>query len=172
MERSLDSVVITIIRVAGQSKDRTTLTDESHTSSDPQFGLGTDIVEIRRFRELDRDAPFFSRVFTRDELCYCWKYADSAPHFAATFAGKEAVLKAMNSSSQLAITAIEILRNYDGAPYVVVENNPEIEVLVSLAHSEDYAVAVALVIPESQSSNVEMFRKLLNETIQDILPGQ
>ena len=161
-----------IIRVTGHSKDRTALTDESHTSSDPQFGIGTDIVEIRRFRELDRDAPFFTRVFTRDELCYCWKYADHAPHFATTFAGKEAVLKAMNSHRQLTLTAIEILRNYDGAPYVIVEDDQEIEVLVSLAHSENYAVAIALVIPELQFNNVEMFRKLLNETIHDILPGQ
>ena len=148
------------------------MTDESLISSDKQFGLGTDVVEIRRFRELDQDAPFFSRVFTCDELVYCRAYTDSAPHFAATFAGKEAVIKAMNSHKQLSVSEIEILRNVDGSPVVHLEENTEVEVLVSLAHSEHYAVAVALVIPKSQSSNVEMFRKLLNETIHDILPRQ
>lgn len=148
------------------------MTDDSQTPVDTQFGLGTDIVEIRRFRELDQDSPFFSRVFTPDELVYCRKYVDNAPHFAVTFAGKEAVLKAMNSRKQLAVSEIEILRDLDGAPYVSLEENTEVEVLVSLAHSEQYAVAVALVIPKSQSSNVEMFRKLLNETIHDIIPGQ
>jgi len=172
MERSLDSLVITIIRVAGQSKDRTTLTDESPTLSGEQFGLGTDIVEIRRFRELENDAPFFSRVFTQDELTYCQSYPDPAPHLAATFAGKEAVVKAMNSQKQLSVSRIEVLRNDNGSPYVRIEAQTEIEVLVSLAHSEQNAVAVALVIPKSQSNNVEIFRKLLNETIQDILPGQ
>ncbi|TFG33114.1 holo-[acyl-carrier-protein] synthase [Candidatus Thorarchaeota archaeon] len=148
------------------------MTDESQTSVDLQFGLGTDIVEIQRFRALDRDAPFFSRVFTHDELTYCRKHTDASPHFAATFAGKESVLKAMNSRRQLSISEIEILRDSDGAPYVCVEENTDVEVLVSLAHSEHYAVAVAIVIPKSQSSNVEMFRKLLNETIHDIIPGQ
>jgi holo-[acyl-carrier protein] synthase len=147
------------------------LTDESLTSSDMLFGLGADIVEIRRFRELDREAPFFSRVFTQGELVYCRKYVDTAPHFAATFAGKEAVVKAMNSRRKLTVSEIEILHNLDGAPYVGIDENTDVEVLVSLSHSEEYAVAVALVLPKSQSSNVEMFRKLLNETIPDILPG-
>jgi len=148
------------------------LTDESLTSSDMLFGLGADIVEIRRFRELDREAPFFSRVFTQGELVYCRKYVDAAPHFAATFAGKEAVVKAMNSHRQLSVSEIEILRNLDDSPYISLKENTDVEVLVSLAHSEDYAVAVALVIHKSHSINVEMFRKLLNETIHDILPRQ
>lgn len=148
------------------------MTDESQISVDKQFGLGTDIVEIGRFREIDPDAPFFSRVFTRDELAYCRTYADNAPHFAASFAGKEAVLKAMNSHMHLSVSEIEILRTSDGSPLVHLEENTEVEVLVSLAHSEHYAVAVALVIPKSQSENVEMFRKLLNETIHELLPEQ
>lgn len=148
------------------------MTDESLISSNKLIGLGTDIVEVQRFRDLDLSAPFFSRVFTQDELVYCRQYVDYAPHFAATFAGKEAVVKAMNSHRQLSISEIEILRNSDGSPYVNNEENTEVEVLLSLAHSEQYAVAVALVIPKSHSSNVEMFRKLLNETINDILPEQ
>jgi len=172
MERSLDSLVITIIRVAGQSKDRTTLTDESPTLSGEQFGLGTDIVEIRRFRELENDAPFFSSVFTQDELTYCQSYPDPAPHLAATYAGKEAVVKALNSQKQISVRRIEVLRNEDGSPYIRIEAQTEIEVLVSLAHSKQNAVAVALVIPKSHFNNVEIFRKLVNETIQEILPGQ
>ncbi len=172
MERSLHSLVITIIRVTRQSKDRTTLTDESSILLGDQFGLGTDIVEIRRFRELANDAPFFSRVFTQDELTYCQSYPDAAPHLAATYAGKEAVVKAINSQKQLSLRRIEILRNKDGSPYVRMEAQTEIEVLVSLAHSEQNAVAVALVVPKSHSTNLEIFRKLLNETIQEIVPGQ
>ena len=168
----MDSLVITIIRVTGLSKDRTTLTDESPNIAGEQFGLGTDIVEIRRFRELKSDAPFLSRVFTQDELTYCHSYPNPAPHLAATYAGKEAVVKAMNSQKQISVRGIEVLRNEDGSPYVRIEENTEIEVLVSLAHSEQNAVAVALVIPKSHSNNVEIFRKLLNETIQEILPGQ
>ncbi len=172
MERSLDSLVIMIIRVTRQSKYRTTLTDESPTLSGAQFGLGTDIVEIRRFRELERDAPFLSRVFTQDELTYCRSYPNPAPHLAATYAGKEAVVKAMNFQKQISVRGIEILRNKDGSPYVRIEEQTKIQVLVSLAHSEQNAVAVALVIPKSHSNNVEIFRKLLNETIQEILPRQ
>lgn len=168
----MDSLVITIIRVTGLSKDRITLTDESPTLSGAQYGLGTDIVKIRRFRELEKDAPFFSRVFTKDELTYCQSYPNPAPHLAATYAGKEAVVKAMNSQKQISVSGIEVLRNEDGSPYVQIEGQTEIEVLVSLAHSEQYAVAVALVISKLHSNTIEIFRKLLNETIQEILPGQ
>ena len=146
--------------------------NESQDAGTPNFGLGTDIVEIRRFRELDWDAPFFARVFTRDELVYCRKFVDNAPHFAATFAGKEAIVKAMNQHRKLSVSDIEILRDFDGSPYVLVENLHDIEILVSLSHSEKYAVAVALVIPKVQLENVELFRKLLNETTQTILPRQ
>lgn len=145
------------------------MTDESSISTEEQFGIGTDIVEIQRFRNLDRDAPFYSRVFSRDELCYCRKYVDSAPHFATTFAGKEAVVKAMNSQKQLTVAGIEILRNLDGSPYVILEGT-EHEVIVSLAHSDMYAVAVAMVLPNSQIDNVDKFRKLLNENVQELIP--
>jgi holo-[acyl-carrier protein] synthase len=148
------------------------LKKESHDSTDPIFGLGTDIVEIQRFRDLDWDAPFFARVFTRDELVFCRKFVDNAPHFAATFAGKEAIVKAMNRHRTLSVSEVEILRDLDGSPNVLVEDLHEVEILVSLSHSEKYAVAVALVIPKAQLENVELFRKLLNETTQTILPRQ
>jgi holo-[acyl-carrier protein] synthase len=160
-----------IIRVASQFKDRITLTDESPTLLGTRFGLGIDIVEIRRFRELDVDASFFSRTFTRDELTYCYSYSDPAPHLAVTFAGKEAVVKAMSNLRQLPIARVEILRNESKAPYVRIEEKIATEVLVSLSHSEQNAVAVALVIPKSHSNNVKLFRKLLNENIQELLPG-
>jgi len=144
------------------------LIDESQN----KFGLGTDIVEIQRFRELDRDAPFFARVFSHDELDYCRKYVDSAPHFAATFAGKEAIVKAMSSIRPLTVSEIEILRDDDGVPTVQLEDFEDIEILVSLAHSNEHAVAVALVVPKAQLENAELFRKLLNKTTENILPGK
>jgi holo-[acyl-carrier protein] synthase len=144
------------------------LTDESSIFTENQFGIGTDIVEIQRFRNLDSDASFFSRVFSEEELSYCREYPDSAPHFASTFAGKEAVVKAMNSQIQLTVGEIEILRNLDGSPYVVLDS--DFEVLVSLAHSDTYAVAIAMLIPKAQIENLEQFRKLLNENTQELLP--
>ena len=35
------------------------MTDESLSSSEKLFGLGADIVEIQRYRDLDPEAPFF-----------------------------------------------------------------------------------------------------------------
>ena len=61
------------------------------------IGIGVDIVEIKRFsgvmeRQKER---FLLRLFTPDEQQYCKGYRDPVPHFAARFAAKEAVYKAL-----------------------------------------------------------------------------
>ena len=60
-------------------------------------GIGIDIVEVERFREIatDRTHRFLTNNFTAEELEYCFSFTDAATHLAGTFAAKEAAFKAL-----------------------------------------------------------------------------
>jgi holo-[acyl-carrier protein] synthase len=58
--------------------------------------VGTDLIEIDRIRRsLDRYPGFRERCFTEAERAYCDSRPNPAQHYAARFAGKEAVGKAL-----------------------------------------------------------------------------
>ena len=58
--------------------------------------VGLDLIEIERIRAaLDRYPRFRERCFTEAERAYCDSRANPAQHYAARFAGKEAVGKAL-----------------------------------------------------------------------------
>ena len=61
-----------------------------------KFGAGTDIETIDRFRKFkNRNDSFLKKVFTSEELKYCFSHQDAAPHLAVRFSGKEAMIKAL-----------------------------------------------------------------------------
>jgi holo-[acyl-carrier protein] synthase len=58
--------------------------------------IGVDLIEIARVRRaLDRYPNFRERCFTAEEQRYCDSRPNPAQHYAARFAGKEAVGKAI-----------------------------------------------------------------------------
>ena len=58
--------------------------------------VGLDVIEIGRISgALDRYAAFRERCFTEAERAYCESRPNPAQHYAARFAGKEAVGKAL-----------------------------------------------------------------------------
>jgi holo-[acyl-carrier protein] synthase len=58
--------------------------------------VGTDLIEIGRVRRtLERHPAFRDRCFTDAERSYCESRPNPAQHYAARFAGKEAVGKAL-----------------------------------------------------------------------------
>ena len=120
------------------------------------LGIGTDIESIDRFREMKlSDNPFLNKAFTKNELDYCLSKENPAPHLAARYAGKEAVIKALNGAgkSNAGCEGIEILNNPDGTPIVRLhDNNPnKLKVLISLSHCEDKALAFAVVMQVSDN---------------------
>ncbi|NWF96067.1 MAG: holo-ACP synthase [Candidatus Thorarchaeota archaeon] len=110
------------------------------------FSIGTDIVNVQRIREIAPDSRFFRRVFCDEERSYCSQYGDPAPHLAGLFAAKEAVLKALGSPKGLSLHNIEITHEMDGAPEVRPRLLAGREVTVSISHTCDWAVAVALAV--------------------------
>ena len=60
---------------------------------------GIDIEDISRFegKTLETDLKFLSRIFTQNELNYCFSFGNPAPHLAARYCAKEATVKALSN---------------------------------------------------------------------------
>ncbi|MFQ5652169.1 MAG: holo-ACP synthase [bacterium] len=116
------------------------------------WGIGTDIERIDRFRNQHRidSKSFLNKIFTPGELDYCFSRESAAPHLAARFSGKEAVIKAITSLKSLKVfyTDIEISNNELGVPIVKLKSDKvsNLAVKLSLSHSEDTVVAFAIVM--------------------------
>ncbi len=114
--------------------------------------IGVDIIDISRFAKLDqkKDKLFLSRIFTPSEIRYCFSKAKPAQHLAARFAGKEAVVKALKG---LEITTyykqVEIASGKSGIPKARLKDkkhSSKVEIVLSLSHSTDQAVAFAIAL--------------------------
>lgn len=120
------------------------------------LGVGTDIENVDRFRKLDRNknSNFLNRVFTKKEMDYSFSKAKPYQHLAARYAGKEAVVKALSSIGKRNIDYkdIEILNSENGIPKVNLNYNGSLKVYISLSHSNDRALAFA-VITQNQNEH-------------------
>ncbi len=110
--------------------------------------MGADIADVRRFRKLPygRNKSFYSKVFTDAEIRHCLAKQDPYPHFAARFAAKEAVAKAMNFSVYKAKN-VEIVNDKTGKPEAKIKDRKsktKNKLMVSLSHTKDQAIAIAL----------------------------
>ena len=116
--------------------------------------VGIDCVDIARFDEgALSNRKFLERIFTKDEIQYCEERAKHSQHFAARFAGKEAIVKALsNYDIKIPANQIEILNNHKGVPFVRILNEKckDFEIKISLSHSNKIAMAVAIVYENSE----------------------
>lgn len=69
---------------------------------------------------IKRSELFVSKLFTLAEIAYCRTKADPAPSFAARFAAKEAVMKALGTGwdGKVNWLDIEVLSDDAGRPYL------------------------------------------------------
>lgn len=115
--------------------------------SDNNMEIGIDCVDISRFEDSNYLIKNLKKIFTEKEISYCQKKENTAQHYAARFAAKEAVIKAL-SEYQIKpyYNQIEILNNKDGKPIVnILNENNKFDIKVSLSHSRTTAVAIALI---------------------------
>jgi holo-[acyl-carrier protein] synthase len=128
------------------------------------FGIGIDVVEVARIASaIERHGePFLARLFTADERAYCQARKIPAPHYAARFAAKEAVVKALGTGigEHAAWTDLQIVNDSVGAPKLVLSGAAAIfarvhgisEIQISLTHARDYAAANAVAVVGDEAS--------------------
>ena len=115
-----------------------------------KFGIGIDIVDIDRFRDMpyEEKTSFYNNIFDKNEIEYCLKFNDPYPHFAGKFAIKEAVIKSLDKK----ITLKDIFTNHlDGKPIVRFGENVTDKILLKISLSHEKNIAVAVIISELQT---------------------
>jgi holo-[acyl-carrier protein] synthase len=117
------------------------------------LSIGIDITEVYRMRDtIARTPRFAERVFTEAEREYCEsKGVAAAQSYAARFAAKEALLKAIRTGWRGKITwqDMEILNDAEGVPSMTVKGEArrildrmgEPRIHLSLSHTTEHAVA-------------------------------
>ena len=114
--------------------------------------IGVDVIEIERIRRaLDRYPGFRARCFTEAERAYCDARPNPAQHYAARFAGKEAVGKALGSGVRFTWRDIEIAGRpkpgvrLSGRTKAWAERVGAGAIELSMSHSRELATAVCVV---------------------------
>jgi holo-[acyl-carrier protein] synthase len=108
-------------------------------------GIGIDIVDVKRFEGVvgRHGKRFIGRVFTEGESLYCNKKHRPGIHFAARFAAKEAVIKAIGRA--IPFRDIEITREETGRPLLNVKGyKNDYTWHLSIAHNGNYSLAYVI----------------------------
>jgi holo-[acyl-carrier protein] synthase len=112
---------------------------------------GIDIIEVKRIKKIiQTNKRFLQKVYTPVEIEYCNSRKTKWQHFAVRFAAKEAVWKALGKKD-IWHKDIMVKNTKEGKPEVVLGRKyKELgkRVSLSLSHTDDYAVAVAIFNPD------------------------
>ena len=73
------------------------------------FGIGTDIVSVKRIKNSLKNKNFINRVFNNKEILKCKSIKNSINCFAKRFAAKEAFSKALGTGISKGINFNEIV---------------------------------------------------------------
>ena len=120
------------------------------------FGIGTDIVEIKRIETMTSLDKFASKILSDNEKEFYDSLTNQKQivYISKQFAAKEAISKAIGTGirNDTHFKNIEILRDKNGAPIFNALNKLEkiisdlgiTRTHVSLADERDYAIAIAV----------------------------
>ena len=120
------------------------------------FGIGTDIVDIKRIETITSLDKFASKILSNNEKEFYDSLTNQKQivYISKQFAAKEAIAKAIGTGirNDTHFKNIEILRDKNGAPIFNALNKLEkiisdlgiTKTHVSLADERDYAIAIAV----------------------------
>ena len=124
-------------------------------------GIGIDIVEVTRIRSACTrwGERFEKRVYTVEEIKYCGLTDTRYQRFAARFAAKEATFKALGTGLVRGMWwhDVEVTTDTNGKPELVLKGGARqragalgvSKALVTLAHTDNYAVANVILLGEA-----------------------
>ena len=118
------------------------------------FGVGTDIIQVKRLKKSLNKKPFLSRIYSKEEIIKCKRSKINSNCFAKRFAAKEAFSKALGTgiSKGINFNEIVVLNEKSGKPYIKLVNKTKkiverkikkkrYKISLSIADEKDYAVA-------------------------------
>ncbi len=120
---------------------------------------GTDIIEIDRIKEAIEKSgkKFLEEIYTQKEIEYCQsKHESKYEHYAARFAAKEAIFKAVSillqNRFELNWKQAEVQNDEKGRPYIIFHKvdfeNRIISKDITLSHCKKYATATVTILYE------------------------
>src|SRR5262245_51568281 len=122
------------------------------------LGLGMDVCSVERLARVlhgPNGARFRERVYTPAEVAICEGRADAATAYAARFAAKEALVKALGAPAGIRWRDMEVVKAASGAPAFTLSGVAGREVKarrarVLLALTHDAGVAAATVVLDAE----------------------
>jgi holo-[acyl-carrier protein] synthase len=122
------------------------------------YGIGIDIVKIDRMKSAVEKwgRKFLQRIFTENEIAYCYEKKEPYLSLSVRFAAKEALIKAIASDTPVSLTDIEVMNYGSGRPFIKVKGNLEAffkEKSIRCAHlslSHEHEFGIASVVIEGE----------------------
>ena len=121
-------------------------------------GIGVDIVDNKRFKNLIKDKKFINRIYSKKEISASKKTLNKINFFSKRFAAKESFAKALGTGfkNNLNFKDIEIVNDNLGKPFYLINNkikqiikkNKKIvnfELFLSISDEKDYSVAFTII---------------------------
>jgi holo-[acyl-carrier protein] synthase len=121
-------------------------------------GIGVDIVDNKRFKNLIKDKKFINRIYSKKEISASKKKLNKINFFSKRFAAKESFAKALGTGfrNKLNFKDIEIVNDNLGKPFYLINNkikqiikkNKKIanfELFLSISDEKDYSVAFTII---------------------------
>ena len=124
------------------------------------FGIGTDIVNIKRIKKIlkNNGTRFKNKIFSESEINYCEKKRDPGPFYAKRFAAKEAFSKALGTGIRKGINLknIIIFNDVYGKPKIKLKGSTynylkkkikskKYNIYLSLADDKPWAQATVII---------------------------
>ncbi len=124
------------------------------------LGIGCDFADDARIADIiaRREEGFLQRVFTETERTYCSARVNPAPHYAARFAAKEALFKALGTGWAQGVSWLdaEVTNLPSGEPQLTLRGaaadilqkkcapGTTARVLLSLSHAGEMSMAMVV----------------------------
>ncbi len=119
---------------------------------------GIDITSVKRMEKaiVRQGVRLVNRIFTSGERAYCEGKRMKYEHYAARFAAKEAVMKAVGikRKDRFRFGEIEVRRQLTGKPYIYLSGvtrkrfglPKKFQMELSMTHEREYAMATVLIL--------------------------
>ena len=121
------------------------------------LGIGVDIIQNKRFKNLINSKTFIKRTFGKKEVNLAKKFTDKTNYFAKRFAAKESFAKSLGTGfrKNLNLKDIEILNDKIGKPYYfkskkindIINKRFKVKsyyVFLSISDEKDYSIAFTI----------------------------